>query len=113
MNNPRTAAVGTGMDHPVNFTFPCDTGAYLAEPGVLAVAHKGVRIATFRCIADDSDVMRAFLSVADGFDPFSEVGVCERTSVREWNLARTMYAVGVLVERGMIEARDARGKSAT
>lgn len=93
------------MEHPVNFTFPCDTGAYLAEPRVLAVAHKGVRIATFRCIADDGDVMRAFLFAAESLDPFSAAGAGDAVSIRDWNLARTMYAVGVLVERRMIASR--------
>lgn len=113
MNNARPAAVGAGMEHPVNFTFPCDTGAYLAEPGVLAVAHKGVRIATFQCVADDGDVMRAFLFAAESLDPFSAVNAGDAVSIRDWNLARTMYAVGVLAQRGMIGvARDARGEDA-
>ena len=83
MNNARPTSVGAGMDHPVNFTFPCDTGAYLAEPGVLAVAHKGVRIATFQCVADDGDVMRAFLLAAESLDPFSAVNAGDAVSIRE------------------------------
>jgi hypothetical protein len=110
MNNRHPAAVGAGMEYPVNYTFPCDTGAYLAESGVLAVAHKGVRIATFRCIAADGDVMRAFLFAAESLDPFSAVNAGDAVSIRDWNLARTMYAVGALVQRGMI---DARSKDAT
>ena len=114
MNNRHPAAVGTCMEQPINYTFPCDTGAYLAEPGVLAVAHKGVRIATFRCVADDGEVMRAFLLAAESLDPFSAVHAGDAVSIRDWNLARTMYAVGVLVQRGMIGvARDARGEDAT
>ncbi len=89
-------------DPPIDWTFPRDTGVYIVEPRRLAAVRLGARLATFACIAPDADVMRAFAEVVESFDAFPGIGVCETINLRDWNLARAMYALGMLTERGMI-----------
>jgi hypothetical protein len=89
-------------EHPTDWTFPRDTGVYLCAPRRLAAVRLSARLATFSCIAPDAEVMVAFEKVVVSFDAFPGIGVCETINLRDWNLARTMFALGVLTERGMI-----------
>ncbi len=91
------------MDEPIlDWSTPRATGVFFPAPRSLDVVRAGARLATFSCISDDAEVMVSFEKIAESCDAFPGIGVCETINLRDWNLARTMFALGVLTERGMI-----------